>query len=232
MGDDPALLQQVIDSLLRTSAQSQKNALIAGCLLPLMLIIEIFAVPIWPLGAAAMVGDGVWGLENIRSEKAGKSLAKRLAASTVDGRLEGNDGKFNQVHHQGEEPTLKVTFKQSSRVDVLAEYLLCKCSQQSVGRLLVSPRGIPTEIDVLYSIGWQPSGQLSLGIAKPAVELVLQPRNFEEEAWEEKQVEHDLRETMGKAAREWEKWIIGIGERSRRNTEGGEGDERGAMQWL
>ena len=47
----------------------------------------------------------------------------------------------------------------------------------------------PEEVDVLEAIGWKPSGQTTL-----------EERDWEDEAWEQQQVEDDFKEIMRKAA--------------------------------
>lgn len=52
----------------------------------------------------------------------------------------------------------------------------------------------PTESEVLEAIGWAPS---QTGGEK----------NWEDEQWETSEVKEDLRNVMGKGAREWDKWV-------------------------
>ena len=54
---------------------------------------------------------------------------------------------------------------------------------------------MPTETDVLSAIGWAPSQNMGA-----------EGKNWEDEQWETEEVKGDMKSTLSKAAREWDKW--------------------------
>ncbi|KAI9714300.1 MAG: hypothetical protein M1820_000261 [Bogoriella megaspora] len=89
-----------------------------------------------------------------------------------------------------EEAELHLKFVESSRLDVLARYLAEKCHERDP-KLFHSVGVPPTETDVLEAIGWSPSHTGG---------------NWEDEQWEITEVKDDVRSTMKKGAREFDKW--------------------------
>jgi hypothetical protein len=109
-------------------------------------------------------------------------VTRRLNSSNVDG----------QPSAAGEN-ALKLSFTQSPRLDILHQYLTAQCVKRDP-RLFNSQGTFPTESDVLEAIGWSPS------------ETDEDTKNWEDEQWEISEVKDDLKSTMGKGAREWDKW--------------------------
>jgi hypothetical protein len=60
-----------------------------------------------------------------------------------------------------------------------------------------------SEEDVLEAIGWTPSERVRQGAGE------LEEKNWEDEEWERRQVVDDLRDTFGKGAKGWDKWVKG-----------------------
>ncbi|BEJ18114.1 hypothetical protein CspHIS471_0703910 [Cutaneotrichosporon sp. HIS471] len=87
---------------------------------------------------------------------------------------------------------LKLTFKQSHRADLLQAYLAQRCYEADPNRF-EAVKMAPSSYQVLDSIGWEAAGKYDA-------------HNWEEERWERRQVEADLKTTMGKAAGAWRKW--------------------------
>lgn len=168
---------------MRTKTKAQKDAVLATGLLPVSAAIDIMATLIWPFGGLLEI-DGVWAYSSIRGAKTARSVTKRLTSSTGSG--SGNTGGGD------EGPQLHLTFKQSPRLDVLDRYLGAKCQERD--RYMFPRMGSsPTETEVLNAIGWAPS--ISGG-----------EKNWEDEQWETQEVKEDMQNTLGKAAKEWEKW--------------------------
>lgn len=119
---------------------------------------------------------------SITGAKTARSVTKRLTSSTKSGDLKEDDGA-----------QLKLTFKPSSRDEVLARFLASHCEQQD--RKLFPRSGTsPSTSEVLDAIGWSPSHTGG------------ESRNWEDDAWERDQVKEDLVTVMGKAAKQWDKW--------------------------
>lgn len=169
---------------MRTKTKAQKDAVIATGLLPVSAAIDIMATLIWPFGGLLEV-DGVWAYSSIRGAKTARSVTKRLTST-------GDSGSASAAEDSG--PQLHLTFKQSPRLEVLDKYLAAKCQERD--RYMFPRMGaIPTETEVLNAVGWAPSH--SGGD---------QGKNWEDEQWETQEVKDDLKSTISKAAKEWEKW--------------------------
>ena len=166
---------------MRTKSKAQKDAVLATGLLPVSAAIDILATFVWPFGGLLEV-DGVWAYSSIRGAKTARSVTKRLGSST------GTEGGSAGDDDQG--PKLQLIFRQSPRLEVLDKYLAAKCQERD--RYLFPRVGAsPTETEVLNAIGWAPSqGE----------------KNWEDEQWETQEVKDDMKNTLGKAAKEWEKW--------------------------
>lgn len=120
--------------------------------------------------------DAVWGVSSMRGAKTARSVTKRLNSSGQDANAQ-----------------LKLTFVPSDRTNVLQHYLSSACHDQD--RKLFKESGVkPTETQVLEAIGWSPS------------QTGGETGNWEDEKWETSEVKDDVRNTMKKGAREWEKW--------------------------
>lgn len=94
----------------------------------------------------------------------------------------------------GNTSNLSLKFIPSERADVLQQYLLEKCIQRDQATFNRQHTAIPSEEDVMRAIGWQASG-------------IYEKTNWEDEAWEKDQVVDDLKKTMGKGAKAWDKWV-------------------------
>ena len=90
---------------------------------------------------------------------------------------------------------LQLTFRQSPRLEVLYRYLAVKCAERSPGTFpRVGPS--PTETEVLNAIGWAPAQNGA------------NAKNWEDEQWETEEVKEDMKMTLTKAAKEWNKWCL------------------------
>ena len=111
-------------------------------------------------------------------------MTKRLNSTPTSGPTAGL---------QNEEAKLKLTFTPSKRLDVLHNYLRAECHKQNP-KYFPSGGPAPTETQVLEAIGWSPS-------------QTGETKNWEDEHWEVEEVKDDLRATMHKGAKEWDKWV-------------------------
>ena len=178
---------EFINTMMRTKSKAQRDAIIATGLLPVSGAIDLMATLVWPFGGLLEI-DGVWAYSSIRGAKTARSVTKRLASSTHSG----------DTHHQTEEQEmagdkLRLNFKQSPRLQVLQRYLVTRCRDYDP-RLFPSSEVAPTEGEVLAAIGWAPSVT-----GRP-------DKNWEDEQWETEEVKDDMKLTLGKAAKEWDKW--------------------------
>ena len=177
---------EFVNSMMRTKSKAQKDAVLATGLLPVSAAIDIMATVIWPFGGLLEV-DGVWAYSSIRGAKTARSVTKRLSSSTQS----ASTPQTEEEEMQGEK--LRMTFTQSPRLEVLYRYLLARCKDHD-HKHFPSTDVAPTETDVLSAIGWAPS---QTGNAD---------KNWEDEEWETQEVKDDLKSTLGKAAKEWDKW--------------------------
>ncbi|KAK4686182.1 hypothetical protein P7C73_g3947, partial [Tremellales sp. Uapishka_1] len=127
--------------------------------------------------------DGVWAASSIKGAKTARSITKRLASSTNSGNL----------HAASPHETLALTFTPSPQVEPLQSYLTTQCAARDP-QMFRGPNVPRTEADVLEAIGWSPSGQY-------------EEKNWEDDAWERQQVLDDVKETMAKAAKSWDRWV-------------------------
>ena len=170
---------------MRTKTKAQRDAVLATGLLPVSAAIDIMATLVWPFGGLLEV-DGVWAYSSIRGAKTARSVTKRLNSSS------GSQSAGPQSEDSG--PKLQLIFRQSPRLEILDKYLAAKCQERD--RYMFPRMGSPpTETEVLNAIGWAPSqGEGDSG------------KNWEDEQWETQEVKNDVRSTLSKAAKEWEKW--------------------------
>ena len=178
---------EFINTMMRTKSKAQRDAIIATGLLPVSGAIDLMATLVWPFGGLLEI-DGVWAYSSIRGAKTARSVTKRLASSTHSG----------DTHHQTEEQEmagdkLRLNFTQSPRLEVLQRYLVTRCREYDP-KHFPSTEVAPTEGEVLAAIGWAPSVA-----GKP-------DKNWEDEQWETEEVKDDMKLTLGKAAKEWDKW--------------------------
>lgn len=178
---------EFINSMMRSKSKAQRDAIIATGLLPVSAAIDILATVIWPFGGLLEV-DGVWAYSSIRGAKTARSVTKRLTSST----------KHGVTHHETEEQEMQgdklhMNFRRDPRMEVLHRYLCTMCTKRDA-KVFPSVGTATTESEVLEAIGWAPS---QTGGEK----------NWEDEQWETSEVKEDLKNVMGKGAREWEKWV-------------------------
>ncbi len=231
---------EFIDSLLRTKSKAQKDAIIATSLLPVAFGVDILLTLVWPFGGAAEA-DGVWAYSSLKGAKVARSVTKRLASSTKSGELAGESSTSTGSEDVVGGEKLKLTFKQSERVNVLSDYLAGQCQETNRQMFKRLSGGVPTETEVLEAIGWKPSGKAqdpnvvktsttgtnitnTTGTASTPTDVKsdstpvvtasttqyspeMETHNWEDERWESEQVKEDLKATMRKAAKGWEKWI-------------------------
>jgi len=88
---------------------------------------------------------------------------------------------------------LKLSFMPAQRLDMLGRYLSAECHKRDPS-LFKMDGPSPTESEVLEAIGWSPS------------QIDGETRNWEDEQWEITEVKDDLKQTMHKGSREWDKW--------------------------
>ena len=169
---------------MRTKSKAQRDTVIATGLLPVSFAVDLMATLVWPFGGL-VEADGYFLYSSMRGAKTARSVTKRLNSSADSGVASASGDSGPQLH---------LTFKQSPRLEVLDKYLASKCQERD--RFMFPRMGTPpTETEVLNAIGWAPSHS-----------GVDQGKNWEDEQWETQEVKDDMRMTLGKAAKEWEKW--------------------------
>jgi hypothetical protein len=178
-GTEAEVREEFVNSMLRSKSKAQKDAVIATGLLPVAFAVDMLAILIWPFGGLLEI-DAVWAGSSIRGAKTARSVTKRLQSTTPD------DTKHDDAK-------LKLTFTPSQRLEVLRRYLASICHQRDP-KLFKSEGQAPTESEVLEALGWSPS------------QTGGETRNWEDEQWEVQEVKDDLRLTMGKGGKEWDKW--------------------------
>ncbi|KAK5115100.1 hypothetical protein LTR62_001797 [Meristemomyces frigidus] len=180
-GDSATIREEFVNTMMRSKSKAERDAIIATGLLPVAGAIDILATLVWPFGGLLEV-DAVWAYSSIRGAKTSRSVTKRLTSTSTSGKHE--------------EDKLHLNFTPSPRLEVLERYLAARCHERN-GKLFDYSGTVPAETEVLEAIGWFPS---SKGGAE---------RNWEDEQWEIREVKDDLREVMGKGAKEWGKWCRG-----------------------
>lgn len=178
---------EFINTMLRTKSKAQRDSIIATGLLPVSGAIDLLATVVWPFGGLLEV-DGVWAYSSIRGAKTARSVTKRLTSSTQSGNTQGQTEEQEMAGDK-----LRLSFTQSPRLEVLDRYLMAKCRDYD-HRHFPSVEVAPTESEVLAAIGWAPS------------QTGGESKNWEDEQWETEEVKEDMRNTLGKASREWDKW--------------------------
>ena len=176
--------EEFVNSMMRTKSKAQKDAVLATGLLPVSAAIDLLATVVWPFGGLLEV-DGVWAYASIRGAKTARGVTKRLTSTSASA---GKSG-------EGE---LRLHFVATPRMEVLKAYLATRCSERDPKLFAQDPttKIRPTESEVLEAIGWTPSER--------------ETRNWEDEQWELEEVKEDLKATLGKGARAWEKWCRGF----------------------
>lgn len=178
---------EFINTMMRTKSKAQRDSIIATGLLPVSGAIDLLATVVWPFGGLLEV-DGVWAYSSIRGAKTARSVTKRLTSSTQSG---STQAQTEEQEMAGDK--LRLTFTQSPRLEVLNRYLMARCRDYD-HRHFPSTEVTPTESEVLAAIGWAPSQTGGEG------------KNWEDEQWETEEVKEDMKNTLGKASKEWDKW--------------------------
>jgi hypothetical protein len=78
-------------------------------------------------------------------------------------------------------------------LEILQQYLSAECHNRDP-KLFKGEGPAPIESEVLEAIGWSPSHTGG------------EARNWEDEQWEISEVKDDLKQTMYKGGKEWDKW--------------------------
>ncbi|KAK3111905.1 hypothetical protein LTR53_012378 [Teratosphaeriaceae sp. CCFEE 6253] len=178
-GSNEQLREEFFNTMLRSKSKAERDAIIATGLLPVAAGIDILATLVWPFGGLLEI-NAVWAYASLRGAKTSRSVTKRLASSS------SASGKHD-------EDKLLLNFTPSPRLDVLGRCLAAMCHERD-GKHFPYVSRMPTETEVLEAIGWAPSSAGG------------EEKNWEDEQWEINEVKDDLRQVMGKGAREWEKW--------------------------
>jgi hypothetical protein len=178
-GSEEQIRQEFVGTMLRSKSKAERDAVIATGLLPVSFAIDMLAMIIWPFGGLLEV-DGVWAYSSIRGAKTARSVTKRLHSTST-----------SDASH--DKSSLKMSFSPSPRLDILDRYLAAQCHERDP-HLFPSPGPVPSETDVLEALGWSPSHTDG------------ETKNWEDEQWEIAEVKDDLKNTMRKGSREWDKW--------------------------
>ncbi|BFZ61974.1 hypothetical protein YB2330_003053 [Saitoella coloradoensis] len=186
--------EEFVSTLLRTKKKATRDAVISSALLPVSAAIDVLATPVWPFGGLLEI-DGVWAYASLRGAKTARGVSKRLGlkGKRAEDAKTAAEGAPEAV--EGEE-MLKLTFKATKRLDVLRDYLASACSSRDIALFAGPTCGVPTESEILDAIGWTPSDLSSTGSGGTG----------EEEKWERDDVKDDLKNVVGKGAKEWVKW--------------------------
>ena len=190
---------EFVNTMMRTKSKAQRDAVLATGLLPVSAAIDIMATLIWPFGGLLEV-DSVWAYSSIRGAKTARSVTKRLSSSTTPSSAPSTTGNTNVQPSQTpttDEAQLHLSFTQSPRLSLLTRYLNTRCRDIDA-KHFPTTEVPPTETEVLAAIGWAPSNH-----AHGA-----EQKNWEDEEWETREVREDLKQTLGKAAKEWDKWCL------------------------
>ena len=179
-GDEATIRREFIDSMMRSKDKAQRDAIIATGLLPVSAAIDILATFVWPFGGLLEI-DSVWLYSSVRGAKTARSVTKKLHSSSPD----------DAAHDRHK---LKLSFTPSPRLDVLRRYLLARCHRRDPQLFKSDNMPSPTETEVLTAIGWSAS------------QTGGETKNWEDERFEMQEVKDDLKTTMDKAAKEWDKW--------------------------
>ncbi|OLN96377.1 hypothetical protein CCHL11_00728 [Colletotrichum chlorophyti] len=180
-----AMREEFINTMMRTKSKAQRDAIIATGLLPISLAIDTVMIAVSGLFEV----NAVWAYFTIKGSKTARSVTKRLASSSK--KPETIDPEKSE-HEMEKEDKLRLSFKPSTRIDLLTRYLEAECHRVD-SRLFPRYTSSPTEIECLEAIGWSPA-------------LTRGQKNWEDEAWEVNDVKDDLRVVFHKAAKEWRKW--------------------------
>ncbi|KIW17342.1 hypothetical protein PV08_04534 [Exophiala spinifera] len=209
---ETAMREEFVNTMLRTKSKAQRDTIIATGLMPVTYGIDILATFIWPFGGLGEI-DTVWAYSSFRGAKTARSVTKRLS-STASTPSDGSHGKESEGQQQSGKDHLRLTFRDSGRIEVLKRYLESECHKVD-SKLFPEYKTGPTESDVLEAIGWTPAGRGRQRAASPgadgekeAPQIEMEDRNWEDERWEMEEVKDDLRNTFRKAAREWRKWCL------------------------
>ncbi|KAF2424501.1 hypothetical protein EJ08DRAFT_595063 [Tothia fuscella] len=179
LGDECQIREEFVNNMLRFKSKAQKDAVIATGLIPVSFAVDVLLTFVWPFGGLLEI-DSVWAYSSIRGAKTARSVTKRLHSSSP-----------TDAEH--DENKLKLSFVPSPQIDVLRRYLAAQCHARNP-TLFSSEGPAPIESEVLEAVGWSPSQHGG------------ETRNWEDEQWEIAEVKDDLKQTMGKGAREWDKW--------------------------
>lgn len=197
-GTEEQVREEFVNSMLRSKSKAQKDAIVATGLLPVAFAVDMLAVLVWPFGGLLEV-DAVWATASIRGAKTARSVTKRLHSTTPAAPPAATTPATTTTTpaptNPNDDAKLKLTFTPSERLEVLRRYLAAECHRRDP-KLFSSQGTGPTEGEVLEALGWSPSQTSSDG----------ETRNWEDERWELQEVKEDLKLTMGKGAREWDKW--------------------------
>jgi hypothetical protein len=177
-GTQEQIREEFVNTMLRSKSKAQKDSIIATGLLPVSFAVDVLATLVWPFGGLLEI-DSVWLYSSIRGAKTARSVTKRLNSSSP-------------TDAPQDEAKLKLTFTASQRLDILQSYLQVECHKKDP-KLFKSAGPAPTETQVLEAIGWSPS-------------QTGETKNWEDEQWEVAEVKEDLKATMHKGAKEWDKW--------------------------
>lgn len=177
-GDNESIRKEFVDTMLRSKSKAERDAVIATGLLPVSFALDMLMVLVWPFGGLLEI-DSVWLYASVRGAKVSRSVTKRLSSTSTSG-----DHDKDKLH---------LNFTPSPRLDILERYLAAKCHEKDK-KLFPQSAAAPSESEVLEAIGWFPSSKGG------------QERNWEDEQWEIMEVKDDLKSTMGKGAKEWDKW--------------------------
>ncbi|KAI4147507.1 MAG: hypothetical protein LQ340_005520, partial [Diploschistes diacapsis] len=181
--------EEFVSSMMRTKSKAQRDAILATGLLPVSAAIDVLATVVWPFGGLLEV-DGVWAYASLRGAKTARSVTKRLTSSNAEASAGAARGGGS-----GNDAQLQLSFVPSPRMEILKAYLAAKCSERDPKLFRTVEGGMrPTESEVLEAIGWSPGAET---------------KNWEDEQWEIEEVKEDLKVTLGKGAKAWDKWCKG-----------------------
>lgn len=171
--------EEFVNTMLRTKTKAQRDAVIATGLIPIAFGADMLLMFVaWPFGGLLEV-DTVWAYASFRGAKTSRSVTKRLESSSPTGDLEKDK--------------LHLKFTPSQRTELLRRYLESECHKIDA-KFFPEFRTPPTESEIVEAIGWSPAHTNGA------------QQNWEDDQWQLTEVKEDIRNTMHKAAKEWDKW--------------------------
>ncbi|CAK4033739.1 Hypothetical predicted protein [Lecanosticta acicola] len=189
------LKEEFMGSLNRTKKTAFRNSIIAALLFPPAIVVDTFAVPVWPFGGLAEI-DAVWLYASVRGAKTSHSITKRLSIPPDTIEYASADPAAEKKRNL----ELRLTFMPSQQLHTLEKYLAARCHEKNP-QLFPEYVAPPSESQVMDAIGWSHVDPVERG----------KPLDWEDRQWELRQMRDDVERCFVKGAEEWvgeaKKWV-------------------------